>query len=111
MWVRESSLSPDWIGHNEKHGFQILRSVPRGNPKRIVRRDLDLDAFIDIEKTYEVMTAAQKEEWSKMKEAAGLNPERINLLLDEDRDGFDWAKPLIEVQYLFIIFFLEILFL
>lgn len=107
MWVRESSLNQSWIGHNATHGFQILRSVPAGNPKLLLPRTLDKDSFIDIHKAYDSMNLAQKEEWLSMKAASELNPQRENIQVEVEA-GFDWAKPLLEVSihYFFILFIL-----
>ena len=103
MWVRENSMSPTWIGHNATRGFQILRAVPRGNPDVLLPRNLELDSFIDIHKAFEVMSEPQIEEWKTMKAASELNPDRKNRAISAP-EGFDWAKLLLEVQIVSLLF-------
>lgn len=98
MWVRASSISPTWVGHNATHGFQILRAVPPGNPRIILPLPVDSSNFVEIHKTFEMMSDAQRLEWDRMKQESMDAPEDYQY--EECAVGFDWAKSLLEVIFI-----------
>ena len=98
MWVRESSISPKWIGHNERAGYLIIRGVPVGNPKIIQPRPIESANFVDVHKMFEAMDDAQRKEWNDLKEKSeGVTASDAFEVVGAPAN-FDWAAPLLKVQ-------------
>src|SRR5687768_10170239 len=91
LWLKESSTSPSRVGHSDKHGFQIIRGVPKGNPRRIIPPPLELKSLADISKTFPMISEAAQTEWIKMKEESTQGGA---IVYEPPDPTFDWAKPL-----------------
>ena len=101
MWIRSSSTTEAWTGHNERHGFRLLRAVPRGSPKEIVPAALEKKWFAQVHKTYPLLSQIQQTEWNTLKETANAVPDDqmgVNSV-KESPAGFDWAKDLVSVLH------------
>lgn len=92
VWVKESSISSVRIGHNANHGFQILRGVPKGNPRRIVPPPLDHKSLTDVAKTFSLISEAAQAEWNQMKEESVIGGA---IEYESAEETFDWAKSLL----------------
>lgn len=102
LWLKESSISKELIGATDNHGFQIIRAVPTGQPKRITPPPLDKKSLIDIKATYTFLTEQSKAEWNTFVDAANEN---IGVLVMQEMElGFDWAANLLKVN-LYCLFF------
>lgn len=95
VWLKVSSISNEKIGVTGNNGFQIIRAVPAGQPRRITPPPLDKKSLVDIKATYPFLSEQDKVEWNTYVEAA--NDHHGELVFVNTEIGFDWAANLLKV--------------